>query len=114
MLALVGAVVLATTPASADTRYERALADTNCRYETQYAKVQTPEQAASGQYTMKPTLVWTCDRVYVDRPYRHSHWYHAACPTLTVAGALTGGATLAGQAVVGAAATSCVFTYSHI
>lgn len=90
VLATTAAVALSTSPASADTRYERVLVEENCGYETQYAKVQTPEQAAAGTYTMKPTLVWTCTRVYATRPYYHTHWYHVAC---VAAGAATKGKT---------------------
>ena len=79
VIATTAAVALSASPASADTRYERVLVEENCGYVTQYAKVQTPEQAAAGTYTMKPTLVWTCTRVYANRPYRHVHWYHVAC-----------------------------------
>jgi len=115
ILGTTAVVVLGTTPASADTRYETVLVESNCRVVTDYAKVQTPEQAAAGTWTWKPTSRTVCDRVYSTRAYRHSHWYHAVCPALTAAGAATGGAaTAAGQAVVGASAITCVFTYSHI
>ncbi len=86
-------VLTATQPASADTRYETVLVESNCRVVTDYAKVQTPEQAAAGTYTLKPTTRTVCDRVYDTRPYYHAHWYHVACAG---AGAATKGKTGAG------------------
>lgn len=115
VLATTAAIALSASPASADTRYERVLVEENCGYETQYAKVQTPEQAAAGTYTMKPTLVWTCTRVYDTRAYRHSHWYHGWCPALAVGAVATGGtSTAAASTVTGAGAITCIFSYSHI
>lgn len=93
VLGTTAVVVLGTTPASADTRYETVLVEKNCRTVTDYAKVQTPEQAAAGTYTMKPTSRTVCDRVYDTRPYYHAHWYHVACAG---AGAATKGKTSAG------------------
>lgn len=82
-LSTLAGVTIAAQPAAADTRYERVLVETTCGYVTTMAKVQSPEQAAAGTYTLKPTLVYRCERKYESRPYRHSHWYHALCPFTT-------------------------------
>lgn len=96
VLATAGIVLLAATPASADTRYERVLVETNCRYVTQMGLVPTYEHGYL-EYVQKPTQVWTCDRAYQNRAYRHTHWYHVACVVAGVAGkgrgtAIAGGA----------------------